>query len=69
LKFISVPIKKKAFQFQFVNQQCLRSYMQGIKCREHKILLLSPLKMTFHIFCIHLKPLKNQKFDIDKPFY
>jgi hypothetical protein len=38
-----------------------------INYREHGFMLLPPLKKTFDIFCIHLKPLENKKFLVDKP--
>jgi hypothetical protein len=71
LKLINIVAKKKSFQFQFVNQQCLKSNMQGIQpnCRKHRFMLFPSLKMTFDIFCIHMKPLKNKKFLVDKLFH
>jgi hypothetical protein len=37
-----------------------------INCREHGFMLFPPLKKTFDIFWIHLKPLETKKFLLDK---
>ncbi len=69
LKLINVVIKKKSFQFQFVNQPMPKMMGKESNCKKHKFVFFSPLKMTFDIFCIHLKPLENQKFLANKLLY
>ncbi len=45
--------------------------MQGIQpnYRKHRFTFFPSLKMTFDIFCIHMKPLKNKKFLVDNLFH